>query len=390
MSNSRPRHQPASRLADPWIDTLNRRADALRQRGARIISLGQAVPGFLPPPAAIAAAIRATESGDVHAYTGDAGLGELRDAVAEWLRHIAGGVIDPDAGLIITAGANQAFAIAALTALGAGDDVLLASPYFFNHEMMVRATGATPIEVALDSGAGFSLDADRITDALTPRTRAVVVVSPANPTGAVARPESIQSLAATLGDRGILLVVDETYLLFAYDSTPWTATSLTAYDNIVVIGSFSKAFAIPGWRLGYLAASRPFIGEAMKVQDAMIICAPAASQYGVMAALTFDPLYPRQFIPEFRQRREVLKRAIDASGGEWTPTGGGFFALARFPGCEDSFAAARRLLDEAHVLTIPGALFGRAGEGFLRLSYGAASVEELEVALRRVKVCLNG
>jgi aspartate/methionine/tyrosine aminotransferase len=373
----------ASQLAEPWIDTLNSRADALRRDGARIISLGQAVPGFPPPPTAIGAAARAIESGAVNGYTADAGIRELRDATARWLASVAGGGADPSDGLIVTAGANQAFALIALTAFAPGDEVLLASPYFFNHEMMVRAAGATPIEVPMDPAAGFALDPARILAALTPRTRAVVVVTPANPTGAVATPSAIQTLAAALAALKIFLVVDETYLLFTFDAPPWSATALPG-DNVLVIGSFSKAFAIPGWRLGYLAADPRFIAGALRVQDAMLICAPAVAQQAMIATLAEAPRYPQQFLPEFGQRRLALAHAIAAAGGEWVPTGGGFFALAKFPGCDDSFAAALRLLDTAHVLTIPGGLFGRAGEGFLRLSYGGAAADVLEEAVGKI------
>jgi aspartate/methionine/tyrosine aminotransferase len=373
-----------SLLDEPWIDTLNSRADALRRAGAPVISLGQAVPGFPPPPSAVRAAARAMEAGRVHAYTADAGIRELRDATAAWLRSVAGGNVDPADGLIITAGANQAFALLALTAFGAGDDVLLASPYFFNHEMMVRAAGATPVEVPMDPASGFRLDAKRILAALTPRTRAVVVVTPANPTGAVATPGEIESLADALAAEHVFLVVDETYLLFTYDAPPWSATALASRANVLAIGSFSKTFAIPGWRLGYLAGDARFISDAMRVQDAMLICAPSVAQQGMIAALADTPLYPQEFLPEFKARRETLSRAVTTAGGEWAVTGGGFFALAWFPNCDDSFAAALRLLDEAHVLTIPGGLFGDAGAGFLRLSYGAASSEVLAEAVGRL------
>ncbi len=373
----------ASQLAEPWIDTLNSRADALRKAGAPVVSLGQAVPGFPPPPAAVRAAARAIENGQVNNYTADAGIRELRDATAGWLRSVAGGNADAADGLIITAGANQAFALAALTALAPGDDVLLASPYFFNHEMMVRAAGAAPVEVAMDPAAGFAIDTDRILRALTPRTRAVVIVTPANPTGAVAPPAAIETLADALAAERVFLVVDETYLLFTYDAAPWSATALSS-GNVLAIGSFSKTFAMPGWRLGYLAADARFISDALRVQDAMLICAPAAAQHGMIAALAEAPDYPLQFLPEFKDRRRALARAIASAGGEWVQTGGGFFALARFPGCEDSFAAALRVLDTARVLTIPGGLFGKAGEGFLRLSYGGATAEVLEEAVGRI------
>jgi aspartate/methionine/tyrosine aminotransferase len=373
----------ASQLAEPWIDTLNARADALRRDGAQVISLGQAVPGFPPPPVAISTAARALAAGQANGYTADAGIRELRDATARWLASVAGGNADPADGLIITAGANQAFALLALTAFAPGDDVLLASPYFFNHEMMVRAAGATPIEVAMDPATGFAVEADRILGALTPGTRAVVVVTPANPTGAAATPATIETLADALAREKIFLVVDETYLLFMYDAQPWSATALP-HDNVLVIGSFSKTFAMPGWRLGYLAADPRFIAGALRVQDTMLICAPAAAQQGMIAALAETPRYPQQFLPEFDERRHALASAIAAAGGEWVPTGGGFFALARFPGSGDSFAAALHLLDTAHVLTIPGGLFGRAGEGFLRLSYGGATREVLGEAIGRI------
>ncbi len=374
----------ASQLAEPWIDTLNGRADALRKAGAPVVSLGQAVPGFPPPPAAVRAAARAIEAGEADGYTADAGIRELRDATAGWLQSVAGGNADPADGLIITAGANQAFALIALTAFAPGDDVLLASPYFFNHEMMGRAAGATPVEVPMNPATGFAIDGDRILRALTPSTRAVVVVTPANPTGAVASPDAIETLANALAAENVFLVVDETYLLFTYDAPPWSATALSSHSNVLVIGSFSKTFAMPGWRLGYLAADARFIADALRVQDAMLICAPAAAQQAMIATLAEAPRYPLQFLPEFTDRRRALARAIASAGGEWVQTGGGFFALARFPGCQDSFAAALRLLDTAHVVTIPGALFGQAGEGFLRLSYGAATAAVLEEAVGRI------
>jgi aspartate/methionine/tyrosine aminotransferase len=379
----------ASQLAEPWIDTLNSRADLLRRAGTPVVSLGQAVPGFPPPQVAVQAAARAIQAGRANGYTADAGIPELRDATARWLASVAGGHVDPADGLLITAGANQAFALIALTAFSPGDEVLLASPYFFNHEMMVRAAGATPVEVPLDPATGFPFDAERILAALTPRTRAVVIVTPANPTGAVATPETIERLANALAAESVFFVVDETYLLFTYDTPPWSATALSR-ENVLVIGSFSKTFAVPGWRLGYLAADPRFIADALRVQDAMLICAPAAAQQGLISALAEEPRYPLQFRREFDERRHALARAIASAGGEWVPTGGGFFALARFPGCDDSFAAALRLLDTAHVLTIPGGLFGKAGEGFLRLSYGGARVDVLEEALSRISTARPG
>lgn len=376
-----------SRLTEPWIDRLNGRADALRKQGAPVISLGQAVPGIPPPASAVRAFARAAEH--AHGYTADAGTLETRQAAADWLHTVGNGVVDPADGLIITAGGNQAFAIAALTAFQAQDDVLLVSPYFFNHEMTVRAAGANPIEVPTTASQAFGVDVDRVLASLTPRTRAVVLVTPANPTGAVVTPAEVERLARALAAERVFLIVDETYLLFKYDAPPWSATALSRLDNVIVIGSFSKAFAIPGWRLGYLAADPRFVDSALRVQDATIICPTAAVQAGVAAALRDDPRYPLEFLSALRKRRDAMRGLVEQIGGEWTPTGGGFFAFARLPGCGDSFAAANHLLEKAHVLTIPGALFGRAGEGFLRLSFGAAGEPDLKTALTRIAEALN-
>jgi aspartate/methionine/tyrosine aminotransferase len=275
--------------------------------------------------------------------------------------------------------------LAVLTLLDPDDEVLLASPYFLNHETAVRAASAIPVEVAAVPERAFTLALDDVERALTPRTRAIVIVSPSNPTGAVTSPDELERIAIALGARDVALVIDETYLPFVYDGVPFTGTALTRHTNVVSIGSFSKAFAMTGWRLGYLAGPPGFIEEALKVQDAMVICAPAVSQAAVLGALLEEPRYIERFLPELRRRREFLhERLAKIPGLEWSGAAGGFFAFVRVQNCTDSVALASRILDEAHVVTLPGRLFGKAGEGFLRLSYGAKGTEDIARALERV------
>ncbi len=381
----------AHRLVFPPFDFLNQKAAALRDAGHRVISLGQAVPGFPPPPAALEAAARALADPDVHRYSSDAGLLSFREALCDRFREHLGVHANPE-DFIITAGGNQAFMLAVLTTVDPGDQVVLASPYFLNHEMAVRAAGAIPIEAPVSASSGFAARWNDIEPHLTPGTRAVVLCTPSNPTGAVIAREELDRIVSELSRRQITLLCDETYMQFVYDGAHASAASIAGWrDNVVVVGTFSKSFAMTGWRVGYLLADRRICDEAIKIQDAMIICAPVISQKAVEAAVRDDWNYISQFVPELRRRRSVLESALSRNPVvRWQPTGGGFFAFARILTGQPSESLAASLLERTHVVTIPGASFGRAGEGFLRLSYGAVSVEELLEGCERIARLQSG
>jgi aminotransferase len=189
-----------------------------------------------------------------------------------------------------------------------------------------------------------------------------------------------------LASRGIWVISDETYMHFVYDGAHWSAASVSDWRrNVVVVGTFSKSFAMMGWRVGFVLADRDVCEQATKIQDAMIICAPTISQIAAEAAVTEDWNYARGFHAELMRRRaRVATRLAGLPGLTWAPTSGGFFAFVRVDGCTNSMALAIRLLDDAHVVTIPGAAFGRCGEGCLRLSYGSVSEGDLETALDRL------
>jgi aspartate/methionine/tyrosine aminotransferase len=375
-----------SGLIVPPFDQLNQKAARLQRQGHDIINLGQAVPGFGPPAAAIAAARRALTESATHRYSADAGLLTLREALCGAFESERTIDVRPDE-IIITAGGNQAFMLAAMTLIDPGDDVVLAAPYFVNHEMAIRAVGATPIEAALAESAGFSARWSDIESHVTARTRAVVLCTPSNPTGAVVSGDELARIVRELADRGILLLSDETYVHFVYDGAHASAASLEGWRRtVVLVGTFSKSFGMTGWRAGYLLADRDVCRQAIKIQDAMIICAPVISQMAAEAAVRDNWNYARSFHDELRARRTALEKGLAAIPRlEWSPTAGGFFAFVRVHGCLDSVALADDILDRAHVVTIPGATFGRSGQGFLRLSYGASSVAELTEAGARLR-----
>lgn len=376
----------ATSLVVPPFDALNQKAAALRAQGANVISLGQAVPGFPPPAAALEAARKALGEPDAHRYSADAGLLSLRAALCDRFRTSLGVDANPD-DLIVTAGGNQAFMLAAMTVLDPGDEVVLASPYFVNHEMAIRAVGAIPVEAPLDESAAFSARWSDIAPHVTRRTRAVVLCTPSNPTGAVIGADDLKSIVGELSARGIVLVCDETYLHFVFEGAHTSAASIPGWrESVVVVGTFSKSFAMTGWRVGYVLADRRVCEQALKIQDAMVICAPVISQIAIEAAVRDNWNYIHAFHHELSARRLALANALAGVPHlHWTPTGGGFFAFVRVQGACESERLAAEILERAHVVTIPGGSFGQRGEGFLRLSYGAAGVDDLAEACGRLK-----
>ena len=369
----------------PPFDPLNMRAAQLRAAGHDVISLGQALPFYPPPASVLRAAHAALDRPDVHGYTTDPGRPSLRRVLAERLREHVGIDCGPD-DLLITAGANHAFTTALTTLVSAGDEVVLPAPYFTNHQMAVQAAGAVAVEAPMADRETYNVTWDDIAPALTDRTRAVVLCNPSNPTGAPVSRAAGTRIVSELGDRGVLVISDETYMHFVYDGSHWSAASVADWRrNVVVIGTFSKSFAMMGWRVGYLLADAAVCTQATKVQDAMIICAPTISQIAAEAAVRDDWDYPRTFHADLLDRRARLSDSLARiTGLSWVPTSAGFFAFVRVDGCTDSNQLARELLEEAHVVTIPGASFGQSGEGCLRLSYGSVNSDALSQAIGRL------
>ena len=377
-------------MAFPPFDPLHLRAAELRQQGRQVVSLGQALPFFPPPASALDSARAALDRPEVHRYCTDPGILSLRQALAERLASTVHGQLGPE-DLIITAGGNHAFTLALLTLVSPGDQVVLPGPYFTNHQMAVTARGAVPIEAPVADRERFTVRWSDLEPHLTPATKAVVLCTPSNPTGATIEVEEGTRIVRALAERGILVICDETYMSFVYDGEFWSAASVGGWRrNVVVIGTFSKHFGMMGWRVGFLLADAGVCQQAVKVQDAMIICAPVVSQMAVEGAVRSSWSYPATFRDEFLQRRQIMHDAVRAIPRlHWTPTSGGLFAFARVDGCSDSNALARQLLEDAGVITMPGAAFGTSGEGHLRMSYGFATLPDLADAMDRLSRYLN-
>lgn len=378
------------RTAPALIDLVGRACQARKRAGGRLYALAQAVPDFPPPPHVKQALAASLADEATHRYTVDPGLPELRQAIARVLGGARGAQWDGEQQVLVTAGANLAFAEVLPALVDPGDEVLLPSPYYLNHGMAVELFGARGVEVPLDAGRGFAPDFDALERAVSARTRLLVLVNPSNPTGAVLGRAEMGRLLQFAADHELWVVSDETYEDFVLEppADGWaSAAGFPAHANrVVILGSFSKSAGLSGWRVGFIAGPGELVHELLKCHDTMIICAPVAGQRGALAALEGDRGWLAAQRDELRLRRRSLLAAIDASAVLETPSqasGGAMFVLVRprAGGLASSTATALDVIRETGVALVPGAAFGRHGEGWLRLSYAGAGAAELREAL---------
>ena len=383
-------------VAMPPIDALNTRMAELNAAGGDVISLGQSVPFFGPPPQMIDAVREALDNFGprLHTYGPDAGIPELREALARKLADFNGVDVDPDRQLLVTPGSNQAFMVTMMTILDPGDEVAIASPYYFNHHMAIELCGGVVREIPLSEENGFQMTLEDVESVLTPRTKAVVIISPNNPTGTVYDSDEVIAIARSLTERGIYVITDDAYEVFCYDGARHVSpmASIESSELVVTLGSLSKTLGMTGWRIGYIAADPGLIRQALKVQDAMAICAPIVAQVAAVAALEQMPAYPQSMIEELDERRDLLQGVVDESPAlHWHRTNGALFAMVR----ADAVGGDRRelesnLLEQAHVLTVPGRAFGTQWSDFIRISYGCSPRDRYEEALGRVAEFFGG
>lgn len=378
------------RTAPALIDLIGRACQARRQAGGRLYPLAQAVPDFPPPPHVQQALRTAVERDATHRYTVDPGLPELRHAIGRVLGGARGARWNGDEQVLVTAGANLAFAEVLPALCDPGDEVLLPSPYYLNHAMAVELSGARPVEVPLDPDRGFAPDIDALERAMSARTRVLVIVDPSNPTGGVLGRSEVERLLRFAAAHDLWVVSDETYEDFVLDPPPDGWASAAAFpehaDRVVVLGSFSKSAGLSGWRVGWIAGPGSLVHELLKCHDTMIICAPVAGQWGALAALEGDRAWLEPRREELRRRRRCVLDALAASPvleAAVPGSGGAMFALLRPRDrrIESSTATALDIVARTGVALVPGAAFGRHGEGWLRLSYAAAGESVLREAL---------
>ncbi len=340
------------------------------------ISLGQGVARFGPPADALRAIPEFLAGYPHHRYIHDAGLPELRLAFGEKLRRENGIEAGWERRILVTAGANQGFLNAVLAICDPGDEVILPAPYYFNHEMAVTLSGCRPVPVPTDERCLPRPDA--IEAAITARTRAVVTVSPNNPTGAVCPKEILAEINRLCARRGIFHVSDEAYEYFLYGgATHFSPGSLGNHDTTISLYSLSKSFGMASWRVGFLVIPERLYDDVMKVQDTVAICGPAVSQFVGLKALPAGRGHAQAHLPSLdRVRREIARRLGEIPElVSVPPADGAFYLFLRVRAEIPALSLAERLVREHRVAAIPGETFGMARGCYLRISYGALSEE---------------
>ena len=318
---------------------------------------------------------------------------ELRQAVAEYLKQDRGVEYDPMTEIGITVGAMEGLLTAFLTVVEQGDEVLVMDPSYEPHLEQIRLAQGTPVFVPLSSG-DWELNQDFYKGAVTKNTKALVLCNPANPTGRLYTDDQVRFLAGLADKYDLYLISDDTYEHLVYDGPPPLApASLEGLrERVITVGSFSKKYAMTGWRVGFVAAPAKIMAELMKVHDSAAICAPTPSQVAALAALNGPQDVVTQMKAELAKRRDLICQRLARVSDyfSYVKPQGAYYLMARYTFTDDlSYDLAVRLIHEARVITIPGSSFGRSGEGHLRLSYGG-NPEEINDAFDRLEMWLEG
>lgn len=354
------------------------------------ISLGVGEPDFDTPWTINDAAIYSLRQGKTH-YTGNAGLMELRVEIAEYMMKRFGVKYNPKDEIFVTIGASEGIDVALRTLLEPGDEVLLPDPSYVSYSPGIIFAGGVPVPVETKEEDEFRLTPEALRAAITPRTKALILPYPNNPTGAVMGREHLEAIAEVLRDTDIFVISDEIYAELTYDGYSHVsfATIDGMWERTITLNGFSKAFAMTGWRLGYACGPKEILSVMLKVHQYAIMCAPTASQYAAVEALRSgadtDYASVKQMQRTYDRRRRIMLEAYREMNLSCFEPRGAFYT---FPCIKrtglSSQEFAERLLREQRVAVVPGTAFGESGEGFVRCSYATAT-DKVAEAMKRMK-----
>ncbi len=360
-------------------------AELIRQHPGTI-SLGQGVVGYGPPREAIEQIQRFLADGENHKYKPVIGCPELLTAFERKLAAENGVSIGPTNRLVITAGSNMGFINALLAITDPGDEVILQTPYYFNHEMAIAMANCRPVLVLTDSN--YQLQLEKIRAAITPRTRAIVTVSPNNPTGAVYPESALREVNQLCRDQGVYHIHDEAYEYFVYDNgkhfSPGSIDG--AAGHTISLFSLSKAYGFASWRIGAMVVPEVLLESVRKIQDTILICAPVISQFAAIGALEAGAAYCREKLRDITEIRDVVRRELSSLGDrcELPPADGAFYFLLRVQTELPPMRIVERLIQEHRVAVIPGTAFGLTDGCYLRVAYGALQREVAKEGIGRL------
>ncbi|MBF9314974.1 aminotransferase class I/II-fold pyridoxal phosphate-dependent enzyme [Bifidobacteriaceae bacterium NR002] len=360
------------------------------------ISLCLGEPGETASAHVVEAACKALQAGKTK-YTDVLGIPEFRNAAASYTRRVKGLDYDPETEIQAVDGATIGLYLAIKTVVDPGDEVIIPSPYFTSYDAEVLMCDAVPVTVALKPEHGMHVNADEIRKAITPRTRAIIINSPCNPTGAVTSAEELAEVAKLCEEFDLWVISDEVYHPFVFASAPdaqpegdAVAPSIAAAegmkDRTIVVESLSKTYAMTGWRIGYLLAPSHVIEQSSKIAEMMHSSINSSAQYGAIAALNGPQDHVLQMREEYRAKRSLVLDALsDCEAVNLIEPQGAFYVFVDVrPTGLTSEEFSRKLLEEEKVAVVPGEAFGAEGSGFVRLSY-AGNADDLKEAVARMR-----
>lgn len=364
-----------------YFDLINEMED--------VISLGVGEPDFVTPWNVIEAGIYSLEKGETH-YSSNAGFIELRKEISNYLKRRFNLTYNPEDEILVTVGGSEGIDLALRALVGPGDEIIIPEPSFVAYKGCATFCGATPVIINLRQEDDFKLTADLLEKAITPKTKVVIIPFPNNPTGAIMTKEELKEIVEVLKDKDTIILSDEIYAELSYDKDHYSIASFEEVkDKTLVINGFSKAYAMTGWRLGYVCGHPVLIDALKKIHQYALMCSPTTAQFAAIEALKHGDDSVREMSREYNRRRRILVNGFREMGLEcFEPLG----ALYVFPCIKSTGLTSdefcERLLLEENVLAVPGNAFGECGEGYIRACY-ASSTEDLIEAVKRIKRFVN-
>ena len=349
------------------------------------ISLGVGEPDFDTPWHIRDEGIYSLEQGRTF-YTSNSGLKELKVEIANYLKRRMACSYDPNSEVMVTVGGSEAIDMALRAMLNPGDEVLIPQPSYVSYLPCTVLADGVPVIIELKAENEFRLTKQELLDAITDKTKVLILPFPNNPTGAILEKEDLEAIAEVIREKDIFVISDEIYAELTYKGDPVTIASLPGMkERTILINGFSKAYAMTGWRLGYACGPKEIISQMVKIHQFAIMCAPTTSQYAAVEALKNGDADVEEMRTAYNQRRRYLMHAFEEMGLECFEPYGAFYVfpcIKEFGMTSDEFAT--RFLEQEKVAVVPGTAFGACGEGYLRISY-AYSLENLKIAMEKLK-----
>jgi aminotransferase len=350
-----------------------------------VISLGVGEPDFVTPDAFRDAAVRSIKEGKTQ-YTSNYGLLALREAIAAHTKQLRGVEYDPASEILVSVGVSEAVDLALRATLNDGDEVILADPSYVAYVPAIVLAGGVPVAVPTEEANDFRLRPADVRAAITPRTRAILLGFPNNPTGAVLEAEDVRGIAALAREHDLLVYSDEIYDRLVYGTAHHSILDEAGMkERTIYLAGFSKAYAMTGWRVGYACAPAEIIEQMMKIHQYTVMCVPTAAQYAALEALRTGEGEVRRMVAEYDDRRKRMYERFNAMGLHCFEPRGAFYCFPNVTstGLSDE-EFCERLLKEEQVVVVPGNAFGARGVGHVRACY-AASMEKIDEACDRIE-----